>query len=171
MEKYLLTAKTLKTIGLKGEIKIYSYTTFPDLRYKKGSVLYYKKDEKYLPLEVLSSSFKGGEFYQIKFKNIDSIEEAQNYLSLDLYSLKDESILFENEFFYDDLLGLEVFNEENVKIGTIKSIEEFPAQITLNVQKTLQKSTFFVPFNDFFVKKIDLENKKIVIHIIEGLLD
>ena len=44
-------------------------------------------------------------------------------------------------------------------------------QITLKISKNLSKTHFFVPFNDFFVKKVDLENKEIIIHLIEGLTD
>ena len=77
MEKYLLTAKAIKTIGLKGDIKIYSSTTFEDLRYKKGSILYLKNNDEYLPYEIEKASFKGGNIFQIKLKNVDTIEDAE----------------------------------------------------------------------------------------------
>ena len=171
MEKYLLTAKAIKTIGLKDDIKIYSSTTFEDLRYKKGSILYLKNNDEYSPYEIEKASFKGGNIFQIKLKNVDTIEDAEKIINKEFYSIKDESILFDNEFYYDDLLLSDVYDEENNHIGKVISIEEFPSQITLKVQKTLQKSAFFVPFNDFFIKNVDTNSKKIIIHLIEGLID
>ena len=171
MEKYLLTAKSIKTIGLKGDLKFFSLTSFEDIRYKKGSIIYLKNNEEYTPYEIEKASFKGGNIFQIKFKNINSIEEAEKLINKEFYAIKDESILFENEFYYDDLLLSDVFDEDNNHLGRIISIEEFPAQITLKIQKTSQKSTFLVPFNDFFVRNVDIKNKKLTIHLIEGLTD
>lgn len=171
MEKYLKVGTILKTIGLKGDVKVFSTTSFKDIRYKKGNVLFVLINSEYKSLTIESHSFKGGNFDQIKFKEINSIEEAEKLLSHDFFALKDESILFENEFFYEDLIGLEVYDSDSNKLGTVASVEEFPAQITLKISKKPAKGEFFVPFNDFFIKNVDLKNKKITINVIEGLID
>ena len=91
--------------------------------------------------------------------------------------MKDESILLKNEFYYDDLKDLKVYDEDKKEVGITIEIEEFPANLTLKI-KTIEGKISFVPFNDFFIKNvdldelfnIDLENKTITIHVIEGLL-
>ena len=83
--------------------------------------------------------------------------------------MKDESILLKNEFYYDDLKDLKVYDEDKKEVGITIEIEEFPANLTLKI-KTIEGKISFVPFNDFFIKIIDLENKTITIHVIEGLL-
>lgn len=171
MEKYLKVGKILKTQGLKGEVKIYSTTSFKDIRYKKGSTLFVlTKENEYLKVKVNSFYSKGENLDIVSFKDYDSIEKVEQLLGLEIFALKDDSILFENEYYYDDLVNLEVFNEENLKLGIVESIEEFPSQITLKVKKN-NKKFFYVPFNDFFIKKIDLHSKTIQIHVIEGLLE
>lgn len=171
MEKYLKVGKILKAQGLKGEVKVYSTTSFKDIRYKKGSHLFIKdKNGNYIDLVVNTFYSKGENLDVISFMDHDTIESVEPLLNHELFALKDESILFDNEYFYDDLLNLTVFDENNNELGIVSSIEEFPSQITLKVAKK-DKHFFFVPFNDFFIKDVNLEDKKLLIHVIEGLIE
>ena len=171
MEKYLKVGKILKAQGLKGEVKVYSTTSFKEIRYKKGSHLFIKdKNGNYIDLVVNTFYSKGENLDVISFMDHDTIESVEPLLNHELFALKDESILFDNEYFYDDLLNLTVFDENNNELGIVSSIEEFPSQITLKVAKK-DKHFFFVPFNDFFIKDVNLEDKKLLIHVIEGLIE
>ena len=170
MKEYLLVCKVLKPVGLKGDLKVYTYTTFKDIRYKKGSKLFYKNGEDYIELTVKSFYSKGGNLDVISFKDLDEIDKVNFLLGKEIYALKDDSILNENEFYYSDLTGLKVIDEDNNELGKVTSIEEFPAQITLKIQKNSAKSHFFVPFNDFFVKEVNIKDGFIKIHLIDGLL-
>ncbi len=170
MKEYLLVCKVLKPVGLKGDLKVYTYTTFKDIRYKKGSKLFYKNGEDYIELTVKSFYSKGGNLDVISFKDLDEIDKVNFLLGKEIYALKDDSLLNENEFYYSDLTGLKVIDEENNELGKVISIEEFPAQITLKIQKNSAKSHFFVPFNDFFVKEVNIKDGFIKIHLIDGLL-
>ena len=55
--------------------------------------------------------------------------------------------------------------------GVIIKVEEFTAQPSFRIQLTNSTKTILIPFVDFYVKKIDLENQKIIFHLIPGLLD
>lgn len=171
MKQYLKVGTILKTQGLKGEVRVYSTTSFKDIRYKKGNTLYILlKNGEYQEVKVNSFYTKGENLDVISFKNYDSIELIEPFIGLELCALKDENILFDDEYFYDDLKGCTVFDEENNELGIVSSVEEFPSQETLKVTGK-NKKFFFVPFNDFFVKDVDTKNKKIVIHLIEGLVE
>lgn len=170
MKEYLLVCKVLKPVGLKGDLKVYTYTTFKDIRYKKGSKLFYKNGEDYIELTVKSFYSKGGNLDVISFKDLDEIDKVNFLLGKEIYALKDDSLLNENEFYYSDLTGLKVIDEDNNELGKVTSIEEFPAQTTLKIQKNSAKSHFFVPFNDFFVKEVNIKDGFIKIHLIDGLL-
>lgn len=171
MKEYLLVCKVLKPLGLNGEMKVYSYTTFKDIRYKKGNALYIKDNNEYKALTIKSHYSKGGNIEVISFKDYEDIKLIAPFIGQELYALKDEKLLNKNEFYYSDLINLKVLDEDNNELGKVISVEEFPAQITLKISKNPAKAHFFVPFNDFFVKKVDLENKEIIIHLIEGLTD
>lgn len=171
MEKYLKVGQILKTQGLKGEVRVFSTTSFKDIRYKKGNELFILlKDGTYKKVIVNSFYTKGENLDVISFKSYDSIELIEPFVGLELCALKDENILFDDEYFYEDLKWCKVYDEENNELGEVASVEEFPAQETLKILGK-NKKFFFIPFNDFFVKDVDVKNKEIIIHVIEGLIE
>ena len=167
--EYLTFGKITGTVGLKGEVKAYVTSTFTDLRLQKGYTLFIKINNEYKPFKVKSSRFKGGNFFIIQFEDLESIEEAEKYKNCEIFSIKDQEDLYDNEYFYSDLVGLKVINEENEDRGIVVSVEEFPAQITLKVK--FNDKFYFVPFNDFFVPNVDLKNKILTLHEIGGLIE
>lgn len=167
--EYLRVARIVNSIGLNGEIKIFSTTTFKEIRYKKGNKLFIKIDNEYIPVTVKSYRIKDSKFDCITFNEFSSIEQVENLKNHDIFCIKDESILLENEFYYDDLKNLKVIDENKKEVGITIEIEEFPANLTLKI-KTNEGKISFVPFNDFFIKNIDLTNKTVTIHVIEGLI-
>ena len=62
-----------------------------------------------------------------------------------------------------------VYDEEDNLIGKVKDIEEYASYQTLRISRNKDKDVL-VPFVKAFIKNVDLENKKIVIHVLEGLL-
>lgn len=167
--EYLSVGKIVNTVGLKGEVKIYVTSSFSSLRFKKDSILYYLKDKEYLPLVVESSYKKDSNFYVVKFKEINSESAGFLFKNIEILAIKDNDILDKNQYFYSDLVSLNVITEDNKPLGKVIKVEEFPAQITLKI--LYNQKHYFVPFNDFFIRNVDLDNHTITIHYIEGLLN
>ncbi len=167
--EYLRVARIVNAIGLNGELKIFSTTSFKKVRYKKGNKLLILIDNEYVPVTVKSFRIKDSKFDAITFKEFTTLEQVENLKNHDIFCIKDESILYENEYYYDDLKDLKVFDENQKEVGISIEIEEFPANLTLKI-KTNEGKFAFVPFNDFFIKNIDIKEKSITIHVIEGLL-
>lgn len=167
--EYLSVGKIVNTVGLKGEVKIYITSSFSSLRFKKDSTLYYLKDNEYLPLVVESSYKKDSNFYVVKFKEINSESAGFLFRNIEILAIKDNDILDKNQYFYSDLVSLNVITEDNKPLGKVIKVEEFPTQITLKI--LYNQKHYFVPFNDFFIKNVDLDNHTITIHYIEGLLN
>lgn len=166
---YLKVGTITKQVGLKGEVKVFSTTSFAKKRFEKGNIIFIKNGNKYEEITVKTFRILNSDFYVVSFEEYPNLESTNVLLKKDLFALKDNSILDENQFFYSDLIGSSVFNENNEKIGEVLSIEEFPAQTTLCCKKE-DGAKFYVPFIPQFILKIDIENKSIVIKIIEGLL-
>ena len=76
----------------------------------------------------------------------------------------------EGEFYYEELEGLTVYNEDGEKVGRVKRVFEQPASHILEIEKENGK-TFLVPFIEQFVKAVDLEGKRLVVSLIEGMGD
>ena len=69
--QYLRVARIVNSIGLNGEIKIFSTTSFKEIRYKKGNKLYILVDNNYIPVTVKSFRIKDAKFDAISFKEFE----------------------------------------------------------------------------------------------------
>lgn len=168
MEK-VAVGKIVNTCGLKGETKVINYSDFVSDRYKKGSVLRVINEDKNIDEELVVSSVRSNDkFLYVKFKGIDSIEKAEMYKESMLYV--DASSLEETDddtFYHYELLNMEVYFD-NELIGVISEISDNGVQDLIRVDN--KGKSFLVPFLDDFIESIDVENKKIVLVNIEGLL-
>ena len=170
MENYLKVGKILKPRGLNGEVKVFSTTSFKNIRYKKGNELFVELDkDNLIPVHVKKYSSKEGNIDVLQFEEYQNVNDLDPILGKDLLSVKDDQILKTNEYFFSDLENLVVYDENKNELGKVIKVEEFPSQITLKVEGK-DKKTFFVPFNDFFIKKVNISNNYIIINVIEGLL-
>lgn len=168
--EYLKLGKITDSFGLDGTLKIYSTTNMGDKRYKKGAevFLHEENSEEYFSYKVLTYRHNGL-FDFVRLENIDTKEDALAKKGLEICVVKNTEDLEENEYFYSDLKGCEIINKNGEKLGIVKEIEEFPAQLTLRVARQ-NKPDFFVPFIEQFILEVDIKNKKIKIEVIEGLL-
>ena len=92
-----------------------------------------------------------------------------HFLFKDSSVIKDNKDLEKNSYFYSDLRGCKVIDESKNVLGNVKEVEEFPAQVTLRVKRD-NKPDFFVPFIKEFIKEVDIDEKTITIHVLEGML-
>ncbi len=165
----VIVGKIVNTCGLKGEVKVINSSDFVSQRYKKNNVLIASNEDKSMNVYLTVSSFrKNDKFIYLKFKEINTIEEAQNlkecYLMIDGDELKNVN---EDTFYHFQLLKMNVYYNEE-KIGIIEEISDNGVQDLLRVKG--EKVNFLVPFVDAFVEKIDIEKKEIVLKNLEGLL-
>ena len=170
--EYLKVAKILSTVGLKGEVRVFTTSTFKDIRYKKGSLLFYKDENgDYKEIHIKSYRNKEGNIDYLTFIEFDSIEKVEPLIDKELFALKDYKNLKKDEYYYSDLISSTCYDEENKEIGVIKDIKEFNSNVSLEIKLKENNKTIYIPFNDFFIRDVDIDNKKIIIHVIEGLLE
>ena len=169
--EYLKVAKILSTVGLKGEVRVYTTSTFKNLRYKKGNSLFYmNENNEYIEIHIKNYRNKEGNIDYLTFEEFDSIEKVEFLLNKELFSLKDYKNLKDNEYYYSDLISSTCFDEDNNELGIIKDIKEFNANVSIELKLNNNK-IIYIPFNDFFIKNVDITSKKVIIHVIEGLLE
>lgn len=150
--------------GLKGEVKVKSFTDFKDERFKIKNKLYLKKNDREIEVTIKSwRVHKGMDLLAFEeYSDLTSIEHLKNF---EIYALKDElDILEEDEFYYKDLIGLSVYDYQDHKIGKIVKINETAANDLFVLDNDV-----LIPFVKAIVNEIDLENKKITLFEIEGL--
>jgi len=165
--EYLSLGIIIGTFSLDGSVKVLSTTDFGEDRYQEGQVLYLRKEDDIV--EVTVNKYRHGKDSDIVlFNEITTVEEALAKKGYEILIDKDEAILPKNYYHFYELEECDVYDEAGNKLGHVKKVEEFPAQITLRVKA--DKKEFQVPFVDAFIKKVDIKNKKIIISLIEGML-
>ena len=158
------------SFGLDGTLKIFSTTNMSNKRYKVGNIVFLVNPLTNEKQEHVVLAFRhSGLFDFVKLDGINSPEDAKSLKTYEIHVEKDRKDLEEGTYFYSDLRGCKVYDQDRNELGTVKEVEEFPAQLTLRVMRK-GKQDFFVPFIKQFIKDVNIENKAIIIEKIEGLL-
>ena len=160
-----LVGKIIGTHGIKGELKVKSDTSFD--RFEKGNYVYIQLDNKLKKVEVTSHRVHQG-FDLITINNLFDINLVLEYVDKEIYVKEHEREKDNAKVYYEDLIGSTCFDEESKKLGIVKDIVELPKGILLEILNGDKKS--LVPYVDEFIKKVDIDKKEIIIHVIEGLI-
>ena len=168
--EYLLLGYIIDSFSLDGTVKILSKTDFADLRYQKGNTVFFynAKTKERLPMKVVSYR-SNGQFDFVKVEEVNSPEEVQTYKGFEVQVEKDYRNMEKDTYYFVDIVGCEVLDENGQVLGIVSQVEEFPAQLTLRVKRKDQPD-FLVPFVKAFIRSVDIDSKKIVINVIGGLL-
>ncbi len=168
MTEYFEIGQIVNTFGIKGMVKVKPFTEnieqFGELekiyiKNKNGKKEYKIQEVKYHKQMVL-----------IKFEGIENPEDADllrgSYLVI---NRKDAKPLEEGTYYIVDLLGLEVYTDEGVLLGKVDDIFNTGSNDIYVVKDKLGKQVL-LPGIDDVIKKVDIENGKIIVHIIPGLM-
>lgn len=167
----LKVGKIVNTHSLKGEVKVISSTDFEEERFKKGSKLLITRGNQLIREVVVQSYRNHKNFLLVKFEGIDSVEEAEKLKNLQIKIDSDEvGGLEENEFYFHQIIGCEVFDENDKNLGEIIDILT-PGANDVWVIKGENGKEILIPYIEDVVKKIDITSKKVNIEVMEGLID
>lgn len=169
MEEYFEIGQIVNTSGLKGVIKVKPFTDditkFNDLKTIYISI---KKNLKEFEIEQVRIS-KNMVF--LKLKGIDTIEEAENYRNfyLKVKRNKDEK-LKEGSYYIVDILECIVYTDEQKELGKVVDIFSTGSNDVYVVKDKLGKQ-ILLPAIKEVIKNVDIENKTIIVHLLEGLIN
>lgn len=171
MTEFLNVGKIVNTHGIRGEVRVISQTDFPEERYRKGQRLTLFRENK-APLELtVAGHRKHKNFDLLTFEGYPTINDVEPLRDGILKVSKDElSELTENEYYYHEIIGLTVIDEQARELGKIKEILSPDANDVWVVQRKGKKDAL-IPYIESVVKQIDLDKGEVHIEIPEGLLD
>lgn len=106
----------------------------------------------------------------LKLKGINSIEDAEKYKQdyLKIHR-KDAKSLPEDTYFIADLIGLDVFTNSNEFLGKVEDIFPTGSNDVYVVKDDLGKQILLPAIKDV-INSIDIENKRIIVTLIDGLI-
>lgn len=159
---YLLIARVEQLYGKDGYLRIKSFSDFPERFLRLENVyLDFWGDKKIFYIEDVKD-VKGNVI--IKFERFDTVRDSQLLLGREVYiDEKDAVTLPENHFFVHDIIGSEIFIEEEC-IGVITDVIKGKSNDVL-VVKADDKKEILIPFVLSFIEKFDAAGKKIFLNI------
>ena len=169
MEKYLEIGQIVNTFGIKGQVKIVPFTD--DItRYDELKEIYVEKKNELKLFQIEQVNYKKN-MVILKLKGIETVEEAEKlrncYLKIDR---KDAKKLPKDTYFIVDLLGLDVYTDEGKLLGKVDDIYNTGSSDIYVIKDELGKQILLPAIKDV-LKEVDLENQKIIVHLIKGLVD
>jgi len=168
METLLQVGVISSTHGVRGEVKVFP-TTDDAKRFKKLKQVILDTGREHRVLEIEQVKF----FKQLvilKFKGIDNINDIEKYKGKSLLVDRKNAVkLQKNEYFIADMIGLSVFTEDGEFFGELKDVMETGANDVYVIQSE-QHGEVLVPAIKQCILEVDVEQRKMVIHLMKGLV-
>jgi 16S rRNA processing protein RimM len=163
---FLAVGKLRRPHGVHGEIIMDVLTDFPE-RLKPGKKLVV--GAQHLPLQI--RSVRGhDQALLISFMGYDTPEQAGELRNQILYSTTAEQPpLEEGEYYHHELIGLKVFDEQDVLLGELAEILETGANDVYVVRPELGPE-ILIPAIEEVVLEVNLEKKAMRVHVLPGLI-
>ncbi len=157
------------THGLRGEVKVYPTTDDPQrFSLLKEVILDVNGSEKILKIRSVKY-FKN--MVILAFEGLDRIEDVQRFLKKDLLIRRSDALpLAEGEYYIPDLIGIEVSDEEGTVLGQITDVLQTAANDVYVVRQENGKE-FMIPKTDECILETDIENGRMRVHLLPGLMD
>ena len=164
----LQIGQIVNTFGIKGMVKVKPFTD--DIRrFDELKNVYVERKDNQMEYEIEEVKYHK-DMVLIKFKGIDKIEQAEllrnSYLSISRDSVEE---LEEGRYYIVDMLGLEVYTDEQILLGTLEDIFNTGSN-DIYVVKNKEGKQILLPAIQDVIKQIDMENKKIIVHLLPGLI-
>ena len=165
--------RIVNTHGIRGELRIISTTDFEEERFAIGPKLAaFKQDDKKPTWITIGSARRHKNFILVTFEGMENINLVEPFkegmLKISSDQLADDE-LGDNEYYHFEIKDCEVFSEEGELIGVVTDILATGANDVWEITAKGKKK-HYIPYIEDVVKDINVDEKKITIHVMEGLL-
>lgn len=168
MEQFLQVGVIASTHGVRGEVKVYP-TTDDVNRFKKLKHVILEGKRENFELEIQQVKFFKN-MVILKFKGFDNINDIEPYKGCSLLVSRENAVkLKPGEYFICDLIGLDVWKENGEFLGKLTEVIQTGANDVYVVQMENEKEVLIPNIKDCIIS-ISLEENKMIVHLLEGLL-
>ena len=168
MEEYFEIGQIVNTSGLKGILKIKPFTD--DIKKFSNLKTIYIKTKSGLTEFKIEQVRYVKNMVMLKLAGIDTVEEAEKYRNLYIKILRDqEEELEEGSYYVVDILGCKVNTDANQELGKIVDVFQTGSN-DVYVVKDEQGKQILLPAIKDVIKNVDIKNKIITVHLLEGLV-
>lgn len=160
----VLIGKVVSTIGLKGEVKVWPYTDWPEHFEDIETVCVGSGKDDCIVREIERVRYHKSTVI-LKLSGIDSIEAAEKLKGMQIFIREAELMpLGENEYYIHDVIGMDVVTTEGNRLGKISEVLRSPAHDIYVTDRAM------IPAVKEFVVHVDVKKKQMLVKPIEGLI-
>ena len=168
MKEYFEIGQIVNTSGLKDILKIKPFTD--DIKKFSNLKTIYIKTKSGLTEFKIEQVRYVKNMVMLKLAGIDTVEEAEKYRNLYIKILRDqEEELEEGSYYVVDILGCKVNTDANQELGKIVDVFQTGSN-DVYVVKDEQGKQILLPAIKQVIKNVDIKNKIITVHLLEGLV-
>lgn len=168
MEGYLEIGQIVNTNGLKGFLKVKPLTD--DItRFENLKTIYIQKAKELIGFKIQEVKYNK-QSVLLKLEGIDDITEAEKYKNFYIKISKENAVELEkNSYFIVDIIGCQVYTDENEYLGNVVDVFQTGSNDVYTLKNSEGKE-ILIPAIKEVIKNVDIKNKKIVIHLMDGLI-
>ncbi len=167
-QKYLECGKAVSTHGVRGTLRLECYCNDTETLAKLRRMYKKAPSGEFIPMKVRAASVQKN-MVLVTFENITTLDEAILYKGTVFYADRDDISRDKGDVFIADMIGLDVVDEESgEKYGVLKDVIS-PAGRDIYVVDDVNGGEFMIPSVAEFIRNIDVEGGKILVHLIEGM--
>ncbi len=155
--------KIVNTHGIKGELRLKSNFDKKDKVFIPNRIIYIGQN--HLSEEIMSYR-RHKDFDMITLKGYNNINQVLKYLKMDVYVNRDDLDLQKDDYLIEDLLNKNVYEKEEL-LGKVIDIVYNGCNILLYIEAP---KNFYIPVNDYYIKKVSLEENIIEVENAKGLI-
>lgn len=170
-DKLFTVGVVANTHGIRGELKVVPHTDFAEERFAEKSRLILQHPDHGQTVSVtVERSRSQKNVYMVKFAEFNNINEVEKFKGWHIKITEDQrEQLEEDEYYYSDIIGCQVVTDEGTELGVIREILA-PGANHVWVVKRPKGTDVLLPVIDEVILKVDVANKVVTVHLMEGLL-
>ena len=161
--------KIVKKYSFKGEVLLKLDTDQPEL-YEHLEALFLDINNSLIPYFVDKSQLHKSNLLRLKFEDVSSEIDAEQLLKKEVYlPLALLPKLEGNTFYYHEIIGFHVVDENFGSVGLISGVNDSTAQVLLEIDRN--GTEILIPLNDDIIRVVDRNKKTVTVHTPPGLID
>ena len=167
-QSFFEIGQIVNTFGIKGFVKINPFTD--DLeRFEELKSVFVVKNKELIEMQIEEVKYHK-HLVLVKFKGIEDINMAEKYKGCYI-KIKRENArkLPEDTYFIADLIGIKVYDEDGNLLGKVDDIYNNKSTDIYVIKNDLGKQ-ILLPSTKEVIKQIDVDEERMVVHLIDGLV-
>ena len=169
MEGYFYLGKISKLFAAKGSLLIHFDVDDPE-EYLDLESVFVQMNGQLIPFFIDAIDLRHNNNAVVKFTDIDDTSMASMLISCELYlPIQMLPPLSGNQFYYHEVKGFRVIDEQHGEVGTIEEVLEYPHQAVFRV--LFKNKEILIPVTDEIILAVDRDSKVIHTRTPEGLID